>query len=537
MKSVAILQARTNSSRLPGKVLLPLNGLPLAVLAAKRAANTGRSVVVATSQEFSDDALANVLEQHSIACYRGSLDNTLDRLVKAVCEYPDEALVFRLTGDNVFPDGELLDAIEEDFIKRDLKYLCCNGERSGLPYGMSVELTYVKCLREAARFASSSYDQEHVTPYIRRKFGEAFFERYKELGKGHFRCTIDCLDDYLGVQDVFSTVTDAVGISCFELVKRLENGLYQPFTSQPASKLVIGTAQLGLPYGIANESGAPSALTAERMLKIAIGGGASYIDTARGYGNSEAVIGCALASGWGGRARIITKLSALSDYEDDADSGTIKAAVRESVYRSCLALRSQTLDVLMLHRASHIEDWDGAVWSQILSLKDEGIIGAIGVSVQSPDELEAILDLSEVLYIQLPYNILDWRWDKVIPKIEEKKRERGIIIHARSALLQGLLVSQNADYWRQAHVKNAGEHISWLAAQAQGLSLAGLCLKYVSATEWIDGVVVGMETVEQVLQNVRLLAAPPLSPDHISTIVETRPFLEERSLNPALWSR
>ncbi len=537
MRSVAILQARTNSARLPGKVLLPINGLPLAVLAARRAANTGRSVIVATSEEFSDDALANVLAQHGIACFRGSLDNALDRLVKAVCGYPDEALVFRLTGDNVFPDGNLLDEIEKDFISRDLKYICCNGERSGLPYGMSVELTYVKFLREASRFANNSYDQEHVTPYIRRKFGDAFFERYKELGKGHFRCTVDCLDDYLGIQRLFSTVTDAVGISSLELVKRLENGLYQPFTSQPASKLVIGTAQLGLHYGIANESGAPSAATAERMLKVAIGAGASYIDTARDYGNSEAVIGSALASGWGGRARIITKLSALSDYNHDTDSNTIEAAVRESIYRSCLALRSQTLDVLMLHRASHVENWGGAVWSQILRLKAEGFIGALGVSVQSPEELEKILDLSEVLYIQLPYNILDWRWDRVVPKIEEKKRERGIVIHARSALLQGLLVSQNLDHWRKAHVKDAENHINWLSAQAQGLGLAGLCLKYVSAISWIDGVVVGMESIEQVLQNARLLGEPPLSQYQVSDILETRPFLEERSLNPALWER
>ena len=105
MKRVAILQARTNSSRLPGKVLLPINGIPLVVLAAQRASNTGIEVVVATSTETTDDALADLLSLHGIKYYRGSLDNTLDRIVSALSKYDDSCLVFRLTADNIFPDG------------------------------------------------------------------------------------------------------------------------------------------------------------------------------------------------------------------------------------------------------------------------------------------------------------------------------------------------------------------------------------------------------------------------------------------------
>ena len=133
MKTVAILQARTNSSRLPGKVLLPINGIPMVVLAAKRAANTGREVIVATSCERSDDALAELLTRHGVRCVRGSLNNTLQRFLSALEVYEADTLVFRLTADNVFPDGALLDEIERDFVKRELDYLCCNGEVSGLP--------------------------------------------------------------------------------------------------------------------------------------------------------------------------------------------------------------------------------------------------------------------------------------------------------------------------------------------------------------------------------------------------------------------
>ena len=150
MSYVAVLQARTNSSRLPGKVLLPIKGVPLVVLAARRAANKGIDVVVATSKEESDDALVRVLQEYGISFYRGSLNNTLERIVGALSGFDDETRVFRLTADNVVPDGQLLEEIAKDFENRKLDYICGNGVESGLPYGVSAELTYLKHLREAA---------------------------------------------------------------------------------------------------------------------------------------------------------------------------------------------------------------------------------------------------------------------------------------------------------------------------------------------------------------------------------------------------
>lgn len=218
---VVILQARTNSSRLPGKVLLPINGLPIVVLAGKRAANTGREVIVTTSIDPSDDLLFNVVESSGLKCFRGSLDNVLQRIVSAIEGFDANALIFRLTADNIFPDGNLLDEIEEDFVDRGLDYLCCNGIDSGLPYGMSVELTLAKHLREAAAASLSSFDLEHVTPYIKRRYGEAYFEKYKVLGKGNYRCTIDYLEDYIRMQKVFNGIDNPVSISSFDLINRL----------------------------------------------------------------------------------------------------------------------------------------------------------------------------------------------------------------------------------------------------------------------------------------------------------------------------
>ena len=533
-----MLQARTNSSRLPGKVLLPVNGVPLAVLAAKRASNTGREVVIATSWESTDDALAELVSAHGIRCYRGSLENTLGRIVAALDEYQDETLVFRLTADNVFPDGPLLDEMEEEFVKYGLDYLCCNGEKSGLPYGMSAELTRLCHLREAAISAYSKHDLEHVTPFVRRKFGENYFEKYKALGKGDFRCTVDCLDDYVAVTKVFSAVDDPVQVSAFELVRRLSSVQYQPIQSKQVKKLVLGTAQLGLSYGIANQLGKPDQATAEKLVKTAIVNGASYIDTARAYGDSEEVIGNALKSGWEGRARVITKLSPLADCPPDAAPQVVDAFIDASIYKSCTALRMQSLDVLMLHRAAHMRSWNGRAWARLLEYKACSAVKALGVSVQDPQELNMALDAPDVEFIQMPFNVLDWRWDHLVPKIRMQKKQRRLLIHARSALLQGLLPSGSVDDWQKANVLEPELFINWLDEQCRRTgrsSIADFCLSFVKSLDWVDGLVVGMESLGQLQENIKILDSADFSREDLEAILAARPSLGVESLNPACW--
>lgn len=540
MKSVAVLQVRTNSSRLPGKVLLPINGYPIAVLAALRAANKGRQVIVATSEEQSDDGLASIIENYGLNCFRGSLDNTLDRFVSALTSWDDKTIVFRLTGDNLFPDGALLDEVENEFLEKQLDYIGCDGEASGLPYGVSVEVTWLKHLREANRVSTKRYDQEHVTPYIIRKFGFNAFEKYKSLRMEHYRCTIDCLDDYYVNQQVFSEISDPVNVSTSVLIAKLKDSAFQPLATRPMPKLVLGTAQLGFDYGIANTIGQPNWEIGKAIIKTGISNGVVYLDTARGYGESEEVIGQSLSQGWVGRAMVITKLSALQDCPKGASQEVMNAFVDASFFQSCSSLRLQKIEVLMLHRASHLTDWSGAAWKRLLELQAEGLIGELGVSVQNPEELQMVLENSQVTFIQMPFNILDWRWDKVIPNILKTKSERRLNIHARSALLQGLLISSDERHWRRANVTQEDQAVvgKWLIEHAKGcsrLNVADLCLSYVNSLPWIDGVVLGMETLDQLKENITYFNQPLLSEEQIDSIKTTRPILGRDTLNPALW--
>ena len=203
MTALVLLQARTNSSRLPGKVLLPVEGVPLVVLAALRARNTGHRVIVVTSCEPSDDTLCAVLAQWDVEYFRGDLVDTLKRFVDALDAVPDEQVVVRLTGDNVVPDGALIDGLLEDFKKRNLGYLCSSNEASGLPLGVSAEVTRAGHLRDAHRQAKTEFDREHVMPKIIERFGRTHFDRYSNLRMAQYRCTVDTLEDFLLVCRLF----------------------------------------------------------------------------------------------------------------------------------------------------------------------------------------------------------------------------------------------------------------------------------------------------------------------------------------------
>lgn len=540
MTATLLLQARTNSSRLPGKVLLPVESVPLVVLAALRAGNTGHHVIVVTSREPSDDALCTVLEQWDIDYFRGDLENTLKRFVDALETVPDEHVVVRLTGDNVVPDGAFIDELLDDFRDRSLEYLCCVGEASGLPYGVSAEVTHAGHLRDAHRQAETAFDREHVTPKVIERFGRALFERYGHLAMSQYRCTVDTLDDYLQLCRMFKGLAKPEQAPLDLLLERLKQLSPEVVVQKPANHMVLGTAQFGLNYGIANTDGQPAQDQVNTLVRTAIANGVQYLDTARAYGDSEQVLGKALSGGWDSRAAIITKLCPLDECPADASESVVRAYVEQSIYKSCHALCVKSLDVLMLHRTQHLTAWQGAAWQSLCNLKQQKVISRLGVSVQSPEEALSALDFEAVEFIQLPFNILDYRWDSVIEKISLVRSYRPLVIHARSSLLQGLLATTRMDLWRRACCPNASEVIAWLRNKAEVYTngnVVDLSLGFVCSQHWVDGVVIGIETREQLLDNLIKVSSRNWTESVVSSITLDRPRVPVETLNPAMWKQ
>lgn len=538
MKATLLLQARTNSSRLPAKVLLPVCGVPLVVLAARRAGNTGHPVTVVTSCEPSDDLLCDVLSKWGINYFRGELENTLKRFVDALEGLSDEHVIVRLTGDNVLPDGEFIDEMLEDFEQKNLAYLGCGGEVSGLPHGVSVEITRAGHLREAHQETDSLFDREHVMSWIIAKYGRSNFERYRLLGMTQYRCTVDTLDDYLTVARLFACSDEPENQSLRVLLETLKTASTDVVTETPVSRMVLGTAQFGLNYGIANRTGRPQQELVNDLVRTAIKNGVQYVDTARVYGDSEQVLGKALTEGWSSRTTVITKLSPLDDCPLDASPDVVRAFAERSVYQSCHMLRVSRLDVLLLHRTAHLTAWGGAAWSAVDQLKEKDVIGELGVSVQSPEEALTALEFDAVSVVQLPFNILDYRWESVIAKILEVRMHRRLVVHARSALLQGLLTTEQRDLWERARCPNAEQVLDWLREQANHHcrgDIVELCLRFALSQKWIDGIVLGLDTKEQLLDNLKIMDMKPWTQDQLIKIVENRPRVPRETLDPATW--
>src|SRR5882672_1448531 len=149
MKTVAILQARTTSSRLPRKALLHVGGYPTAVLAALRAGNRGMQTVVATSDDPSDDELAAILRTHNVPIFRGPLEDLLSRYRLASANFGDDDTIVRLTWDNVVPDGEFVQGLAAAFANSGLEYLTTDSLKGRLPYGLGAEAFTVAALRKA----------------------------------------------------------------------------------------------------------------------------------------------------------------------------------------------------------------------------------------------------------------------------------------------------------------------------------------------------------------------------------------------------
>ena len=535
---LVIIQARTGSRRLPGKALLDFHGLPLAVLAAKRAGNQGARVIVATSSDVSDDALANNLKQHGIRVFRGPLDDVLGRFELAIGDAPDAMPVIRLTGDNVVPDGAIIADVLAEFEARGLDYITTTDLRSGLPYGCAVEITRAKHLRNAAAQAKTAYEREHVTPFIRNRFGVAVSTVHAARGCGHLRCTIDSLDDYLALLRFTPSVHDLTQWPWYEWITQLKKAPSAPFSKQPVTDLVLGTAQLGMAYGIARST-SPNETESLKMLRRAISEGISYLDTSRAYGKSEALIGKLMSKGWDGRARIVTKLSPLDDVAKGASPSEAAARAEISLLQSCVALGGQgSLDTVLLHRADHLHTWNGAVWDTLRRWRDNGRIRKLGVSIQSPAELDLVLKDDDVDHVQLPCNIIDHRWETAIDQIRKVRRTRGLAVHVRSVLMQGLLSSADPNLWRRAHVEDPQTVTEWLSQQAAAFghdSVVSLCLAWARGLDWTDGVVVGCDSLDQLNDTVRLFNKPALSQEEIKAVAVARPHLSTRSLDPAQW--
>ncbi len=189
----AIIQARMGSTRLPGKVLMEIEGTPILyhIIRRLKAINGVDHVIVATSIKEDDDAIAEFCHKNGIPCVRGSEENVLDRFGLAAKGYPADIYI-RATGDNPMIDIKLIEEMLAFFYEKNLTYTCYKK----YPIGSGVEIFTHKALAEALENAEKPYELEHVTPYMYLNMRSGNVQFYvSAVDDSNIRMTVDTEND------------------------------------------------------------------------------------------------------------------------------------------------------------------------------------------------------------------------------------------------------------------------------------------------------------------------------------------------------
>nr|WP_295113473.1 NTP transferase domain-containing protein [uncultured Caulobacter sp.] len=204
---LAILQARMSSTRLPGKVLMPIVRQPMIVRQIERVARARLvdKLVVATSDRPEDDAIEAAVRREGIAVFRGSLDNVQQRFIGALDAHPADHVV-RLTADCPLADPDLIDATIQLCLSKGVDYVSNTPDSHAYPKGTDVEVMTAAALRRAAAEATTQEAREHVTWDLYRsgRFNCAWLPCHPD--QGAVRWTVDRPDDYAFVAAVYDAL-------------------------------------------------------------------------------------------------------------------------------------------------------------------------------------------------------------------------------------------------------------------------------------------------------------------------------------------
>jgi glutamate-1-semialdehyde 2,1-aminomutase/spore coat polysaccharide biosynthesis protein SpsF len=217
---LAIIQARMGSSRFPGKPLADIEGRPMLwhVIDRTRRASRVDEVIVATTDRSSDDAIEDFCADSTVACFRGSEDDVLDRFYQAA-KCINAKNVVRITADCPLIDPEIIDRVIASFLGGKWDY-ASNTIRYTFPDGLDTEAFSFSLLEHAWRDATKSSDREHVTPFMKQEpFSVCSVENDKPIPSGvPVRWTVDYPSDLEFVRQIYSNLD---GRTKFEAVLQL----------------------------------------------------------------------------------------------------------------------------------------------------------------------------------------------------------------------------------------------------------------------------------------------------------------------------
>ena len=298
------------------------------------------------------------------------------------------------------------------------------------------------------------------------------------------------------------------------------------FKDMQLSKLMLGTVQLGLDYGIANRSGKPSYDEAKAIIACAYDGGVNCLDTAAAYGDSETVLGKALSElGILHKMIVVTKVPPIPESTSSKEADSI---VETSVINSLKHLRIEVLPICLLHAEGNI-----CFFESLLKLKDKGLIRYAGISTMTPCATKHIIGLGVIDALQIPTNILDRRFTG--SGITSSAADKGLALFVRSMYLQGLLLMPEETIMSQLRdvipvIRNLKK-----LADSFAMDISELAARYVWSVDGLTSALVGVDSTEQMRKNIAYFTKGPLSVDVVLEVKKTVPDLDQRILMPNMW--
>lgn len=281
------------------------------------------------------------------------------------------------------------------------------------------------------------------------------------------------------------------------------------------NRFVLGTAQLGMNYGINNSTGQPTIESARNILNLASSSKIFALDTADAYGNS-----CEVLSAIG-----VNSFRVQSKFIQNGQNFI------NCLEQSLLRLNVDSLWSYSFHRLQDLENFQD--WGMVDQAKKTGKIKFLGASAYSNADIEKLSKNPQIDLIQIPFNLLD-NW-KIRGQQIVAAKKRGKVIHARSIYLQGLLLIEpkNIDVQFQA-LKKSLLFLNHLSADLK-LSMQEICLRYVLSKQEIDALVVGLETFDQLAGNIEIFKKGALQDEIVEKIDSSIDLTNEKLLNPSNW--
>jgi aryl-alcohol dehydrogenase-like predicted oxidoreductase len=297
-------------------------------------------------------------------------------------------------------------------------------------------------------------------------------------------------------------------------------------------QLCLGTVQFGLDYGIINQK-KPSLAYCVNCLDYATQNGVFAIDTAAAYGNAEEIVGFFLQRKTIDRDKLFISSKMQPNVLDDCHPEKLYSIIREHLINQLRILHTDYLDAYILHSARYAHRAD--ILEALVKVKKEGLAHKTGVSVYDPKEAFTCIESPFVDFMQLPYSLFDQRMR--VSGVLKGAQNHEVQIHSRSAFIQGLILlkeDQVPSFLSDA--KPIIKRIDKICVDT-GLSRVALAMAFVKHESAISHLVFGIDTIEQLKEDIEIFNAITLSASQIEDIGKEFQDIKTEIVMPSLWKR